>query len=206
MENPTTMTSTNTESQYTAFEVDQIQAAKTLRNPALILGVLDGNWSVIANINDLEGLQRLEEHRIGLPPFRFEIVVDSIEMLREYIANLHPRIETLIHYHTRPLSIIMKSNDAIPDLAKNGSGQSVYRLAQDPFSKQLIEKIGTPLITCFAVSEEFQNVPRHIGSISSDILEMISFILQPAANQKVTTELPVMVELTKREELEFIRE
>ena len=206
MENPTTMTSTNTESQYTAFEVDQIQAAKTLRNPALILGVVDENWSVIANIHDQVGLQKLEQQRIGLPPFRFEIVVNSIDMLREYIATLHPRIETLINYHTRPLSIIMKSNDAVPELAKNGNGQSVFRLVQDPFAKQLIDQIDAPIITCFAISEEFQNVPRHIGSISSDILEMISFILQPAANQKVSTELPVMVELTKREELEFIRE
>lgn len=205
--NPMIMTTlSNTEHQFSLNEYDQMQAAKTIRSNKLALLVADENWSIVGHPEDLSGLEKIVQHKIGFPKYRFEILVNSLEMFKAYVPKLHPRIETLINYHTRPLSIVLSPVSEIPKIAEADKGKYVFRLVQDQGTRKLIDAIGCPLISCYAVSEKYPSIPDKLGMISSEILELVDFVLKPQEGQQTSTELPVMVELTNREELDFIRE
>jgi len=179
---------------------------KILSSGGLVLLPTDTLWSVVCLTSHSTSLNRLIQLKRQKQADNFELLVNSIEMLKRYVTHLHPRLETLLAYHLRPLTMVFDNPSNLSANLLNSNGHIHIRLVQDPFCSALLKQLNEPLISAFAHIE--QSIPPiNFGAISSEIIQGVDYVVKYRQNDKGIDELPVMVKLLEdQEELEFIRE
>lgn len=179
-------------------------AVGALRAGDLILFPSDTLWSVGCDLKNPVSLIRLARLQLDHDPHPIEILVSSVEMLKRYVKHLHPRLETLLIYHRRPLSLVIEDAIKFPAELEAFMTKPVFRVVPNGFVHEMITKMGYPLVSTFAYRKDFP-LPVNLGSISSDILEKIDKVYNLKGNDPADY-LSVMVELSEKEELNFLRE
>ncbi len=180
-------------------------ALTTLQQGGILLYPTDTVWSIgcdATNTLAIEKVKRLKQHT---STGGFEILVDSIQMLRQYVAHLHPKIETLLLYHIRPLTIVFDRARNLPAEVVAPDGSVAIRLVQDAFCSSLIGELGKPLLATFASMSE-GTFPVNFGAISSEIIEGVDFVVKYRQGEKKISQPSVVVRLSRRDELIFLRE
>ena len=89
-------------------------ALKILHQGGLLLHPTDTIWSISCDATNPFGIRKVFQLKRNSSYQHVEILVDSLGMLREYVEHLHPRIETLLVYHVRPLTIVMDQARNLP--------------------------------------------------------------------------------------------
>jgi L-threonylcarbamoyladenylate synthase len=181
-------------------------ALTVIENNGLILCPTDTLWSIACDATDPVAILRLLRLKPNTHANTFEILVDSIEMLKEYVEHLHPRVETLLSYHIRPLTVVFDKSRNLPEPILNFDGSIGVRIVQDDFCRNLINEMNHPLVATFAHLNG-NPLPVHFGAVSSDVIEAVDFVVRYRQNDKVHGQPSVMVRLLEEEEeMEFLRE
>lgn len=198
------MTKTNLQS--LSFEGNQIyQAVNVLNTGGLILYPTDTIWGIGCDATDAEAVAKvfaLKKRDLSKP---LVVLVDSLEMLKEYVVEVHPRIDTLLSYHQRPLTIIFEQARQLPSnlIAKDNS--VAIRIVKDDFCQEMIKEFGKPIV---ATSANISNepFPENFGAISSDVIKGIDFVVRHRQMEKTQGLPSVLVRVQKDGELLFLRE
>ena len=180
-------------------------AVNALLNGGLVLYPTDTLWGIGCDATDpiaVENVYRLTRRDRSKPLI---ILVDSIAMLKQYVAHLHPRIETLLIHHVRPLTVVYDKAINLPSNLVGKDGSIAIRIVLDPYCKALISAFGRPLVS---TSANVSNAPfpTNFGSVSSEIIQGVDFVVKHRQNEKVNGEPSVIVKLSDKEELIFLRE
>jgi L-threonylcarbamoyladenylate synthase len=121
------------------------------------------------------------------------------------VKNIHPRVETLLLFHTRPLTVIYEQCKNLPLNACAANGSVAIRIPHDDFCKSLLEAFGKPIVATTA-QVSGTPMPKHFGEISSDIIMGVDHVVKHRTLDKDMGELSVLARLNNEEELEFLRE
>ena len=132
-------------------------------------------------------------------------MVSSIEMLKRYVPKIHPRLETLLSFHNRPLTVIYDKSVGIPAGAKAPNGSVAIRVAQDEFCQALIESLGRPILSTSA-NKSTAPFPPTFGGISSEILGGVDYVVKYRQDDKQPGEPSAIAKLDRHLELEFLRD
>ena len=184
---------------------DLSDVINALKDGGLVLLPTDTVWSIACNSTDQVAIHRLKRLKGAHSSFDLELLVHSIEMLKQYTTHLHPRLETLLLYHTRPLTIVAEQARRLPDPVISEEGSAAIRLVRDPYCQSLVDRLGVPLLTTSANSAQHP-VPSHFGSIRSDIIEGVDYVSRHRRKDLNDGQLAVMVRLSEKDELLFLRE
>ncbi|MCB0654301.1 MAG: Sua5/YciO/YrdC/YwlC family protein [Saprospiraceae bacterium] len=178
-------------------------ALNTLRRGGLILYPTDTLWSIGCDATHEEAVEKV----LSLIDSKatVEIIVDSIPMLKQYIKHLHPRIETLLLYHTRPLSIKFGEPVGMASHILSSDTDIAFRICQDDYCRELIAAFGGPLATCFASFDE-KYLPTTFGAISSEVIQAVDYVSRYRQDDKTPGEPSVVITLSEEDELVFLRE
>lgn len=177
-----------------------------LTTGGLILYPTDTIWGIGCDACNEAAIDKIFKLKKRDPSKSFILLVDSVEMLKNYVVHVHPRVETLLSHHVRPLTVIYDEAKNLPKNAYAENGSVAIRVVKDTFCRNLITQFGKPLIATSAnVSNE--PFPTHFGNISSAILTGVDHVVnmnhQQNPKQKV---LPsVIVKLAPNGELDFLR-
>lgn len=184
---------------------DIFEIAAILQKGGIICHPTDTVWSIGCDAQNEEAIARI--HRIkGAPPKEgYSLLVSSIDMLKQYAVKVHPRLETLLSFHQRPLTVIYEKAVGLPALAKSANGSVAIQIAQDQFCQELIDALGKPIFSTSANITE-QNYPTTFGGISSEILGAVDYVVKYRQDEKEPGELSAIAKLDRHKELEFIRE
>jgi len=188
------------------FLKDRIEEIVTiLEDSGIILYPTDTIWGVgcdACNPVAIERIYNLKKRERSKP---FVLLVDSIEMLRNYVNSVHPRIETLLSFHSRPLTVIYEQGVNLPENAMASSGSVAIRIAKDNFCQQLIKTLGKPLIATSAnISAE--PFPANFGEISSEIIQGVEYVVHHRRDDKEERTPSVIIKYNQKGDLTFIRE
>ena len=176
-----------------------------LRSGKLILYPTDTVWSIGCDAHNVRAIAQLRKIKNTPVNEGLEILVSSIEMLKQYVAHLHPRLETLLIYHVRPLTVIYEQGRQLPNSILDVTGKVSIRLVQDDYCRALIETLGRPIVAETASLREGY-YPDSFGTISSDVIEQVDFVARHRRTDRIRSELSVVVRLDKDDELEFLRD
>ena len=184
---------------------DLDNALAVLRNGGLILYPTDTVWSIGCDATNPLAAARIRQLKRTDDAFGLEVLVNSLEMLRAYVGRLHPRIETLLLYHVRPLTVLYDQARNLPDSLLAIDGSISIRLVQDNYCSELIGTLGKPLV---AAPADLRNdyFPVNFGAISSDVIEHVDYVSRYRRSDKAPAQPSVMVKLSVKDELEFLRE
>lgn len=188
------------------FEKDNFEnIAEILNNDGIILYPTDTIWGLGCDATNPVAVERVYNLKQRDRSKPFVLLVDSIEMIKDYVEMLHPRLETLMMHHTRPMTVIYDKAKNLPENAVGPGGSVAIRVAMDPFCKQLIRAVGKPLVASSAnISEE--PFPATFGEISSQVIQGVDYVAKHRRNDKAPKEPSVIVKYDGKGELVFLRE
>ena len=176
-----------------------------LESGGIILYPTDTIWGIGCDATNPEAVRKvfeLKKRDISKP---FILLVDSIDRLHEYVEHVHPRIENLLTYHTRPLTVIYPQAKNLPPISREANGSVAIRVALEGFPQRLLKSFKKPLISTSAnISND--PFPAHFGEISSAVIEGVDYVVKSQQFDKNTGEPSVIVKIDDNGELFFIRE
>lgn len=176
----------------------------TLENGGLILYPTDTTWGIGCDATNRDAIEKAYELKKRSRSKPFYLLVSSIEMLKKYVERVHPRVETLLVYHERPLTVIYDQGINLPSNLLAADGSIGVRLAKDEYCRNLIEEFGRPIVATSAnISEE--PCPGHFGEISSSIIIGVDHVVKHRQMDKEMNQPSVVARIGEDSELEFLR-
>jgi L-threonylcarbamoyladenylate synthase len=132
------------------------------------------------------------------------LLVHSVEQLKEYIVEVHPRIETLIHYHRRPISVVYQANKNLPDHLSDHKGNIAIRVTKDTSLCNIIERLGSPIVSTSA-NHNNSPYPKSYADISNAIRNNVDYILNPGRSNNGKPKSSMIISFDEEGELIFLR-
>ncbi len=198
-------TFTNTPSTTAHIDYDFTGALPVIESGGLVLLPTDTLWCVACDATNEQTLRQLRAFCPPTDDFPIEVLFSSLPMLRAYTGHIHPRLETLLELHRRPLSVVLKEPRYLPPAALNNDNELVARVVQDQLCLHLVSCLGHPLAVALARRDE-SVLPNSFGRIRSDILQEVDHVVRYRQRDIMAPCPSVMVQLGVEEELDFIRE
>lgn len=198
------LTYTNTAGSMMAIE--EIDGASyVLSNGGLALFPTDTVWTIGCAIEKPSAFAKMLNLKKSPSKYGLEILVESIDRLKEFVPNLHPKLETLLFYHTRPLTIVFKHAYNFPDYLLTEEGILSVRLVTDPFTRKLIQQLDKPIASTFATPND-ELIPHSFGMVSSYIIQQMDYVVKYKQKDSNIGQPAVVITVTEEDELVFLRE
>lgn len=177
-----------------------------LRYSGIVLLPTDSLWCVACDAQDPVAVKRLTRLCPPPPDLPVELLFADVAALRAATQRLHPRLETLLAYHRRPLAVVASPAHRFPAEVLQPDGRLVGRIAQDSFCARLVHELGRPL-ALVAAQRGNGPAPTHFGRVRSDIITGVDFTAQFRQREQLGEGPAVMVRYDEgAEELVFVRE
>ena len=187
------------------FANDNLESIESvLTAGGLILYPTDTVWSIGCDATNPTAVERLARLKQKDQSRNFSILVDSMEMLKKYVAHVHPRIDTLLHYHSRPLTVVF---DRPRNLASNLSSTNDTigeRIVKDEFCRRLIRRFGKPIVASSAKIYKAPH-PNNFGEISSAVIKGVDYVVKYRQYEKHGNDPSVVVQISDEGDLTFLR-
>ncbi len=132
------------------------------------------------------------------------LLADRIEMMKKYVKDIHPRIETLLVYHRQPLTIIYEANDRVPKHLLCGGSTIAIRIVQDEFCKSLINLLGHP-ITSTSANITGEESPTYYSEIKQEVSDKCDYVVKYRQNDNSKTKASVLAKFDHKGNLKFLR-
>jgi len=175
-----------------------------LQKGGVILYPADTIWGIGCDAADQEAVRRVYAIKGRTYNKPLIVLVSDIDQLYEVVSSVHPRVDTLLHFHERPLTVIYpKAKEQFYHLA-GPDGTLGVRIVTSGFCQELILAYGKPLVSTSA-NMSGDPSPINFGNISSDIISAVDFAL-PAFTEKDLTGRPsAIARYDEHGELDFLR-
>ena len=188
-----------------AWLPEDIEKAKEIvHRGGVILYPTDTIWGLgcdATNARAVEKVYKIKKREKDKPLI---VVVDTIDMLKDYVEDIHPRIETLLSYHERPLTIIYPQARGLADVLTGEDGSVGIRLTRDPYCKALINACDVPLVSTSANITDHP-FPSRFGEISSEVLSNVDYVSKYRQNEVREFSPSVIARYDHKGHLEFLR-
>lgn len=176
---------------------------KILNDGKVILYPTDTIWGLGCDAHNLKAIHKIYDIKKREKDKPLIILVSDIDMLKKYVKYIHPRIETLLHYHNRPLTLLFKKEINLPEiLMKNGN--IAIRIIKDNVIANLIKEFGKPIVSTSA------NISGHpfkgtYDDIEQKIKNSVHYIFKYGRNNSVGGQPSVIATFNKNGKLKFLR-
>ena len=188
------------------MDIDYIdKTINTLHEGGTILFPTDTIWGIGCDATNAEAVKKIYQIKNRPSDKPLIILASSTTMVKEYVKQIHPKIETLLIYHQRPITVIYEKAKNLPEELISKDQSIAIRIPQDQFCRMLVEKFGKPLV---ATSANISNepFPKSFGEIQSTILKRVDHIVPYRQNEEITSEPSVIIRMSQKGDLEFLRE
>lgn len=176
-----------------------------LNKGGVILYPTDTIWGLGCDAMDEKAIATIYQIKQRSADLPLVVLVDSIEMLKAYVPKIHPRVETLLTMHHKPLTIIYSGVKEFPPVLYGNKKTVAIRVVQDAFCQEMIRMFGRPIVSTSAnISGE--PWPQGFGEISSEIIKASNYVVRYRRDEKQTGEPSVIASYNSKGVLNFLRE
>lgn len=179
--------------------------SKVLSTGGVILYPSDTIWGLGCDATNDQAIKRINKIKKRPADQPFLILVDSIEMLKRYTHKIHPKIETLLHYHERPLTLLYKQPMGVSPLLISEEQMIAIRVVKEGFCHEMISAFGAAIVSTSA-NVHGERYPKGFGSISSAIIRDVDYVVRSGDEEHATGTPSVMATFNHKGDLHFIRE
>ncbi|NND05448.1 MAG: threonylcarbamoyl-AMP synthase [Saprospiraceae bacterium] len=184
------------------LELDQI--VHTLQRGGIIIYPTETIWGLGCDATSGKSVEKLHSVKKRPSTRPFTVLVNSLEMLHEYVVEVHPRLETLLLYHQRPLTVIYNQVRSLPKVLRSDRQSVAIRMTLDPFCSSVIDAFGKPIIATSANISE-QPFPANFHQIDYQLLQQVDYVVKHKQESLSRQDPSVVVRMSDKAELEFLR-
>ncbi len=158
-------------------------ALESLQNKGILLYPTDTVWGIGCDATDKNAVEKVFNIKQRSESKSLIILVDSLEMLEQYIDEVPDTLLEILKKFNRPTTVIYKNPTG---LAKNViaiDNTVAIRIVQDKFCKKLIKRFGKPIVSTSAnISGE--PAPTSFKEIDISILDTVDYVVNLQHDKK----------------------
>lgn len=157
------------------FEKEVNKCCALLEEGKVIIYPTDTIWGIGCDATNAKAVERIFEIKERPSGKGLIVLVDSIEMLKEYVNNFPSVAPDIIKSAKNPLSIIYSESKG---LAKNVSADDTVciRVVDNDFCKALINKLGRP-ITSTSANLTGDAAPAIYAEITEHVKSSVDYVV-----------------------------
>ncbi|KAB1159318.1 threonylcarbamoyl-AMP synthase [Tenacibaculum aiptasiae] len=147
-----------------------------LKKGEIILYPTDTVWGIGCDATDEKSVKRIFEIKNREESKSLIILVDSIEMLQQYIDEIPEDALKILKENKKPTTIIYNNPKGLAKNTIASDNTVAIRIPDDEFCKQLIKKFGKPIVSTSAnISGE--PTAKSFSEISNAILNSVDYVV-----------------------------
>ncbi len=177
---------------------------KLLKEDKVIICPTDTIWGLSCNVmseSATKKIYQIKNRPIGKP---FILLVSDLEMLQRYVVEIHPRIETLLSHHKKPLTIIHDNPRFIPEYALATDGSIGIRIVQDEYCKNIIKSLNAPLVSTSA-NYSGSAAPGNFNEIEKRLIDAVDYTAMYKREEAQLHTPSVIIKYDNEGQLEILR-
>lgn len=187
------------------YQVELEQTVEALKKGHVILYPTDTLWGLGCDIYNTAAFERIAQIKKSAMDDKYVVLVDSIDRLKIFVPALHPRVETLLLYYHRPLTIIYEDVQNVPAHLLSEDGSIAIRVVNDHFCGDVISILDRPIIGTIAAYEGAP-FPDALSKVSDSIKQKADYIVHLDLENQSEGLPSILARYNEKGELEFIRE
>lgn len=174
-----------------------------LGSSGLVLLSTDSVWGLCCDALDPVAIHRVLKVKQERPGKGMVCLVSDLPMLKRYVHSIHPRLETVLAYVKRPMTVLYCGVTGFPEVLHGPRGEVAIRIVKDYELSRLIERFGRPIVATLPVCGDTSFNGR-FHDIRPDLLDSADYT-SLVNRERRNREVSVIVRLDERAELEFVR-
>ncbi len=187
-------------------EAEVVKTIDALRKGRTALIPSDTIWGISCDAHNSAAVDQIRNIKGSAPDKSFIILVSNLQMLKEYIINVHPRVETLLSFYDKPTSCIYEASEYAPKHLLENQKTIGIRWVRDGVIADIVERFGKAIVSTSAnfTGDPF---PSSYNDIPKRLLDKIDFlpeIIESEKGKKMGTP-SVIISFDKDGELIFLR-
>jgi len=171
----------------------------------IILYPTDTVWGIGCDATNQSSIDRIYKLKRRAETKSMIILVNDIDMLKEYVSNIPETVLDLIECFDQPTTIIYPEVNNIPKNLIDEDGGCAIRIVNDVFCKQLITLFGKPIVSTSAnISGE--PTPLLFCKISEKITKSVDYVVKIGHDKINQLKPSTIIKLRKNGEYDIIRQ
>ena len=158
-------------------QIDIKKSLEALNRSAVILYPTDTVWGLGCDAVCTTAVERIYAIKRRCETRAMLVLVDSLDMLAEYVEHLPDVAIHLIEKSTRPLTIIYPDARNLASNLFADDGSVGIRIVNEPFCRRIIKKFGKPIVSTSAnISGE--PAPATFDEICAEIRAAVDYVVE----------------------------
>ncbi len=165
------------------------KALAVLKNQKVLLYPTDTVWGIGCDATSEETITKVFKIKQRVESKSLIILVDGIEMLKQYIPNIPNAVIHLLKSTINPTTIIYNNPVGLAKNVVSSDNTVAIRIVKTEFCKELIQKLGKPIVSTSANISR-RSTPKSYSEISKVILECVDYVVdlqREEINEKSST-------------------
>lgn len=184
---------------------DEIQRITTIaQEGGIFLYPTDTVWGIGCDAFNEDAMNKISSVKQQNSEKGFIILVSDQNMLKSFIPKLQPKIQSLVDYHIKPVTVIYEEIQSFPKFLLTENNSIAIRITTDEFCKKIITAIGNPIISTTANMSN-ESYPKLFTEISPKIINQMDYVVQHRQNDLKPSEPSVIVKTSQKGDLIFLR-
>lgn len=180
------------------------QAVKVLKAGGTILYPTDTIWGIGCDATNQEAIKKIYRIKQREESKSMLVLIDRDIQLNKYVRDVPAIAWDLIELTEEPLTIIYSHAQNLAPGIISPDGSIGIRIVKDDFCKELIRKLGKPIVSTSA-NVSNQPSPGNFSEISKDILSAVDYVINLRQNEMKAGKASAIIKLQPNGTIEIIR-
>ncbi|HZE87551.1 MAG TPA: L-threonylcarbamoyladenylate synthase [Methylomirabilota bacterium] len=155
------------------------QAVRVFKQGGIVIFPTDTAFGIGCRMDDEQAVRRLFRIRKRPETQAVPVLIDSLEMIKEYIEPISNEVKQklIAHYWPGALTIILPCHpEKVPVLVRGGTKTLGIRMPNHPVALELINAVGVPLL---GPSANFHGdpTPYSFFEVNEELQEQVDYVL-----------------------------
>lgn len=157
--------------------MDYNQIVNVINSSGLVLAPSDTVYGLLGDATNESSINKVFEAKQRDKNKSLIMLVNSIDMLKEYVSDLSLMEEELIkEFWPGKLTLILKRNDKVNDLMCGGKSTIAVRYPNNEFLLNILNKVNKPLFSTSANISNFDTI-TNVNKIDDELLKFIDLVV-----------------------------
>ncbi len=180
------------------------EVLQSLKSGGSILYPTDTVWGIGCDATSEKAVSEIFKIKKRATSKSLIILVDSVEMLEEYVLEIPNNVFKVLKEATKPTTIIYNNPQKLASNVIASDGSVAIRIVEDAFCQQLIHKFEKPIVSTSA-NLSGDGTPKSFSEISNPILDTVDYIVN-LRKEEIATASSRILRILEDGRLEIIRE
>ncbi|PLX01675.1 MAG: threonylcarbamoyl-AMP synthase [Marinilabiliales bacterium] len=186
-----------------SFDKEIQKSVELLKKGKVILYPTDTIWGIGCDATNSKSVQKIYKIKGRTESKTMILLLDAVENLHKYVNKVPDITPELISQSDKPLTIVYKGAKNISKTLIASDGTIAIRIVQDDFCRELIEKLGKPLVSTSA-NISGQPSAKYFNEISDEIKENVDYVVN-LHQDKIGVKASTIIKLEDNGTFEVLR-